>query len=63
MPGFMARSFVAINSVLKIKSPLSTQSLNYITQHSVLQIDNAIEQLNYVGNLDFYGSIDELDIK
>lgn len=63
IPAFVARLFVALNSIFKFKTPLSTQSLNYISQNSVLLINKAVEELNYKGALDFYNSIDQLDIE
>ncbi|MBX3239980.1 MAG: NAD(P)-dependent oxidoreductase [Chitinophagaceae bacterium] len=62
IPDMIVRIIASAGAVPGLKSQLSTQSLNYITQNAVLMTGKAVKELDYQGNHEFYSSIDQLDI-
>lgn len=62
IPTSLLRFVVRMNSMLGRKSQLSIQALNYLTQHSVLSVEKAQKELDYVGVYNFYDSIELLEV-
>jgi hypothetical protein len=58
----LLRFMIAANSKLGRKSQLSKQALDYLTQNSMLSIEKAERELNYLGAYNFYDSIEMLDL-
>jgi uncharacterized membrane protein len=54
--------FVNIGSYLGIRGKLSKQALKYITEDSVISVEKAEKLLGYIGQHEFYTSVDQLDI-
>lgn len=62
IPVWFIKLIVSVQSLLRLKSTITRQSLNYITQNSVLSIKNAKESLNYLGTCNFFESIHQLGL-
>jgi nucleoside-diphosphate-sugar epimerase len=54
--------FVNIGSYLGIRGKLSKQALRYIIEDSVISVEKAEKLLGYIGQHEFYTSVDQLDI-
>ncbi|MEO6283108.1 MAG: NAD(P)-dependent oxidoreductase [Dyadobacter sp.] len=54
--------FVNVRSYLGIRGKISKQALKYITEDSVISVEKAEKLLGYIGQHEFYVSIDQLDI-
>ncbi|MBX2962826.1 MAG: hypothetical protein KF687_09960 [Cyclobacteriaceae bacterium] len=53
---------IGVTKLLGIKSVLTRQSIDYLNQDSVLNIDKAMNELGYSPSRNFFNSIDELGI-
>jgi nucleoside-diphosphate-sugar epimerase len=53
---------VNVGSYLGIRGKLSKQALKYITEDSVISVKKAEKLLGYIGQHEFYTSVDQLDI-
>ncbi len=62
IPGNVVAFFVFLGSYFGGNRKLSKQSLNYITEDSVLGVEKAERLLGYVGAYEFYERVGELDI-
>jgi len=62
IPEGLIKFLILTNKALGIKGQISSQSYKYISEPSQLNIDKAVEQLNYRGNRDFFESLDQLNI-
>jgi hypothetical protein len=62
VPMLIVKASMYIQHVLGKKSDVTQQSLNYLTQDSVLSIDRAKAELEYSAPFNFFSSLDELDI-
>jgi nucleoside-diphosphate-sugar epimerase len=62
IPASILNLIVFLNRIPGIKGQFSKQSYKYIVDHSILSIDKAKEQLNYIGKREFFKSINQLDI-
>ena len=62
IPSTMIRLLAFVNSVLGIKGRLNKQSIQYLSQQSVLNIDKTRKELGYTGKHNFFEGLDQLDI-
>jgi nucleoside-diphosphate-sugar epimerase len=53
---------VNVGSYLGVRGKLNKQALKYITEDSVISVEKAEKLLGYIGQHEFYASIDRLDI-
>jgi nucleoside-diphosphate-sugar epimerase len=61
-PMSVVNLILAITKLLRIKSVLTRQSVNYLNQDSVLRIQKATQELGYSPELNFFNSKDSLDL-
>jgi nucleoside-diphosphate-sugar epimerase len=59
----LVKASMYMQRMLGRKSVITEQSLNYMTQDSVLSIDKARRELGYTGASHFFSSLDQLDIR
>jgi 2-alkyl-3-oxoalkanoate reductase len=62
IPIWFIRWIIFLSSTLRIRLPITNQSLNYISQNSVLSTHAAKHSIDYQGNCIFFESIDQLGI-
>ena len=60
IPVWFVQLIISAQSVLNLRAAVSRQSLNYMTQNSVLSISKAKQDLQYKGSYTFYESIPQL---
>lgn len=60
IPVWFIQLIISAQSVLNLRAAVSRQSLNYMTQNSVLSISKAKQDLQYKGSYTFYESIPQL---
>jgi nucleoside-diphosphate-sugar epimerase len=63
IPTFLLVLMIRVNSMLARKSQLSIQALNYLTHNSLLSVEKAERELDYVGFYSFYDSIGLLEVE
>ena len=62
VPEILIKLLVFANSALRLRGKINKQSIQYLSNDSILNITKAQEQLNYQGRLNLFNSIDELDL-
>jgi 2-alkyl-3-oxoalkanoate reductase len=62
IPISIVRTLAYLSKLFNWKSGLSKQSIDYISQHSLLSIEHAKKQLNYKGKANFKDNINDLDL-
>ncbi len=61
IPLIIVKWIIFINDFLGIKSNLSLQSLQYITQNAVLDLQSAQSSLGYIGEREFFDTLPKLN--
>jgi nucleoside-diphosphate-sugar epimerase len=62
IPIWLIKIFISVQSLFRLKSVITHQSLLYITQNSVLCVDKAKEVIHYSGTHSFFDSIHQLKL-